>query len=158
PLVRVFTGDKENPRVDLGDDEITSDRQHSREVKVFSTELPAFDLRAACTQPGFKVETTPIPAGATVDGYTVLSGYTVEVRSTDDLPLGYVRADLNLTLSKLDKEPDRTLTLPVSAVVGNGKLSVKPRTIHFRKPKITEEETVSAVLQFTFPSDKEDVK
>jgi hypothetical protein len=159
PLVRVFIDGQENRSfVDFGDDPIPPDGARVRELTVFSTELPAFHLDATSAQPGLEVKTTPLEAGKRLGSYEARSGYTVEVRSTDKLPLGYVRADLNLALSKLGTDPDRTITVPVYALVGSGSFTASPTKLLFKKPHITEEDTAKVNLTFINPPAEMSVK
>ena len=82
-------------------------------------------------------------------------GYTVRLRTTDRLPLGYVRTVLNLALSKLGSQPDRTLTVPVYAVVGNDAYTLSPAALVFRKPNITDEDTAKVIVTFIVKPSKE---
>lgn len=156
PLVRVLIEGKEtNSFVDFSDDPIPPGQARVRELTVFSTELPAFNLDVSCTQPGLDTSSrTPLQPGTQKGGYEVRSGYTVEIRTTKEMPLGYFRADLNLALSKLGNEPDRTITVPVYAVVGSGVFTVSPPLLLFTKPNITEEDTARVNLTFIDLSDK----
>jgi hypothetical protein len=98
-----------------------------------------------------EVKKTPLEAGKRLGSYEVRSGYTVELRATDKLPLGYFRADLHLALSKLGADPDRTITVPVYAVVGNGSFDVSPSVLRFTKPSITDGDTAKVNLTFINP-------
>jgi len=88
----------------------------------------------------------------------VLSGYKFEVSTTKDLPIGYVRGQLDLALSKLGEgEADRTIALPVYAIVGQGHFTLQPDMLLFKKPDITEEDTARVNLTFNTPSPRESV-
>ncbi len=147
PLVRVFVDGKEdNSFVDFGDEPIPPGQAKIREVKVFSTKLEKFDIEAACTLPGFDIKTTPLDPGSPVSD--ARCGYAIELKTTDKLPLGYVRTDLNITLRHLGSEPDRTIHVPVYAVIGNGIFTVVPSEFRFSKPNITDEEAAKVILTF----------
>ncbi len=160
PLVRVFVEGKENNSyVDFGDDPVPPGEKRTREVKVFSTKLKSFQLAATCSEPGFHIVATPLPSGSSVGDYdTVLSGYSLEISTTKDLPPGYVRAQLNFALSELgDGSPDRTLTLPVYAVAGQGVCAISPAAFLFSKPKISEEDAKKVWLTYINAAGKEEV-
>ncbi len=160
PLVRVFIEGKEKASfVDFGDNPLTPGEKRTREVKVFSTKLPAFDLNAACSVPGFDVSrATPLPRGTRVGDYGITSGYSLEISTTKDLPFGYVRAQLNLALSNLgDGEPDRTIAVPVYAMVGQGLFTVSPAVLLFNMPNIGEGGTARVNLTFITPPTREEV-
>jgi hypothetical protein len=158
PLVRVFIEGKENNSyVDFGDDPVPPGESRVRELTVFSTKLDSFDLDASCTQPGFEITKTPLPLASLPEG--ARCGYKVEMRTTDKLPFGYVRADLNLALRKLGSEPDRTVAVPVYAVIGNGIFSVgRPGKFLFRKPNITDEDTARLDVTFIVKVPQESVE
>jgi hypothetical protein len=141
PTVRVLIEGRENSSfVDFGDEPVPPGQKRERELQVFSTKLDKFDLDASTALPGFEIEKTPLAAGAPVDG--ARSGYKLVLRTTDKLPIGYVRTDLNLALRNLGGEPDRTLSIPVYAVIGSGIFSVsRPGLFLFQKPNITDEDT-----------------
>jgi hypothetical protein len=140
PLVRVFINGKEtNDILDFGDAPILPNQPLTREVKVFSTELAAFSLEASTPVAGLRVVKKPLPSGERLGEYAVRSGYVVEVTAGDKLPLGYLRTTLDLALSGLGDQPNRTITVPVYAIVGSGAVSVTPETFLFQKPRITEE-------------------
>jgi hypothetical protein len=160
PLVRVLVeGREDNGYLDFGDDPITPGQKRTREVTVFSTSLKSFTLNAACAEPGIKIDQKPLEPGATVGQYDgVPSGYTLEVSTTKDLPPGFVRTQLNLALSGLgDGQTDRTITLPVYAVAGQGVCTVSPAAFHFNKSSISEEDAAKVRLTYINSSDKEDV-
>jgi hypothetical protein len=164
PTVRVFVEGKETMpgeffSADFGDNPIPPGEKRTREVKVFSTSLRSFDLRATCSVPGFDIpQPARLPAGARVGDYDVACGYSLEVSTTKDLPLGYVSGDLNLTLSnQSDGQPDRTVPVPVRAVVGQGVCTVSPAEFRFSKPDITDEDTAKVRLTFINPPAKEEV-
>jgi hypothetical protein len=157
PLVRVLVeGRENNAYLDFGDDPLPPGEKRTREVKVFSTALKSFTLDASVTEPGFKIATTPIPAGTVVgDHDNVLSGYTLEISTTKDLPLGYVQGQLNLALSGLGEgQPDRTLTLPVYAVIGQGVCTISPAAFLFKKSQISEEDEAKVRLTYINPTGK----
>jgi hypothetical protein len=158
PLVHLFIeGAKDPSYIDFGDEPIPPGEARTRELKVFTTELPAFVLEATSPAAGLKVETEPLAAGTRLGDREVSCGYTVKLRTTDRLPLGYVRTVLNLALSKLGSQPDRTLTVPVYAVVGNDAYTLSPAALVFRKPNITDEDTAQVNLRFKTPPANESV-
>jgi len=157
PLVRVFVDGKENNSwVDFGDEPIPPGDAKLREVKVFSTKLEKFDIDASCTLPGFDIKTTPLDRGSPVD--SARCGYSIELKTTDKLPLGYVRTELNITLRNLGSEPDRTIHVPVYAVIGNGIFTVRPSLFLFTKPKISDEDTAKVIVTFIVKADKEGIE
>jgi hypothetical protein len=157
PVVRVFIPPNEADIIDFGDRPLDPDEEVVRRVTVFSTEVPKFTLEAASTHPGLVVTKEPLPAETPVNGYTAKSGYVVEVKTSDKLPMGYVREDLRLTI-KVPNQPDRVITLPVYAVLGNGVFKVRPETVVFKKPLLTEEDSFKVRVEFIVPSDKESVE
>jgi hypothetical protein len=154
PLVHVFVEGRENNSfIDFGDDPVPPGQQRAREVQVFSTTLEHFDLDDP-KLPGFEIKKTPLPPGTPVEG--ARCGYLLELRTTDQLPYGYVRADLPLTLRKLSDQPDRTITVSVYAVIGSGIFSVgRPGLFLFRKPNITDEDTAKVIVTFIVKPSKE---
>jgi hypothetical protein len=164
PLVRVFVEGKESDPeffgLDYGEEPIAADKPRVREVKVFSTRLPKFDLRVDSSVEGFDIQKpVPLPAGTVVGDYDVKSGYKFEVSTTKNLPIGYVRGQLNLALSHLGEgEPDRTITLPIYAIVGQGVFTLsQPGALLFTKPTLTEEDTARINLSFNSPPANESV-
>jgi hypothetical protein len=162
PLVRVLVdGREDNAALDFGEEPIPPGDKRTREVTVFSTALKSFKLDATCDEPGFKVAPPqPLPPGTMLGDYdNVLSGYTLEVSPTKDLPPGYVRARLNLALSQLGEgQPDRTVPLPVIAVAGQGVCTLSPPgAFLFSKPKVSEEDTAQVRLTYINPPGKEEV-
>jgi hypothetical protein len=154
-LVHIFVDGKENNSyIDFGP--ILPKRPVTRELKVFSTELPAFSLEASTPVEGLVPEKKPLKAGEPLGDYVVRSGYTVEITTGDKLPLGYLRTTLTLVLSGMADQPNRTLTVPMYAEVGSAAFSVTPELFLFHKPRITEEDTVRVNL-FVNTSDKGDV-
>jgi hypothetical protein len=162
PLVHVFVEGKENNSyVDFGDEPVAPGQPRVRELQVFSTKLDHFDLEATTALPGFEIKKTPLAVGSPAEG--ARCGYALEMRTTDKLPFGYVRTELRLALRKMGSEPDRadrTLTIPVYAVIGNAIFSVgRPGKFLFRKPNITDEDTARLVVTFILPqTQKESVK
>ncbi len=147
PLVHIFIeGREENSILDFGDAPILPGKPRSREVKVFSTELPSFTLDPRCPVEGVTSEKKAMRAGDRVGKYEVRSGYTLDVTAKDTLPLGYLRTSLDLALRDLGDQPDRTVTIPVYAVVGSGAFSVEPAVFRFRKARITDEDTARVNL------------
>jgi hypothetical protein len=160
PLVRVFIdGREDNAEVDFGEDPIPPGDKRTREVTVFSTALKSFKLDAACDEPGFKIERKPLEPGTSVGEYDgVQSGYRLEIGATKDLPPGYVRTRLALTLSQLgDGQADRTITVPVIAVAGQGVCTISPGAFLFTKQKVSEEDSAQVRLNYINPPGKEDV-
>ncbi len=161
PLVRVMVeGREDDARLDFGDDPILPGQKRTREVKVFSTVLKSFTLNASCPTPGIKIAApAPLPAGTSFGEYDhVLSGYTLEVSTDNGLPLGFIRTQLSLALSGLGEgQPDRTLSLPVRAVVGQGVCTVSPSVLLFNKQQISEEDTAKVRLTYINSTGKEDV-
>jgi hypothetical protein len=151
PLVHIFIdGKEENDIVDFGDGPILPNQPRTRELKLFSTELPQFALAPSCPLPGLKIETKPIKAGEQLGDYVARSGYTLELHASDQLPPGYVRTSLDLALSNLGDQPNRTINVPVYAVVGDSAFSVAPEGgFAFRKPRITDEDTAKVNLTLT---------
>jgi hypothetical protein len=158
PLVHVFIEGRENNAfVDFGDDPVPPGKTRERELKVFSTKLGEFDLEAKTALPGFEIEKTQLQPGNPVDG--ARCGYKLVVRTTDKLPFGYIRTDLNLALSKMKDEPDRTITIPVYAVIGSGIFSIsQPGMFLFRKPSITDEDMQRVDVTIISGSKKESVE
>jgi hypothetical protein len=160
PLVRVFVDGREDTgSLDFGDEPLSPNEKRTREVKVFSSTLEKFHLDAAIAEPGFKVVATPLPAGTSVGEYdNVLSGYALEISTTKELPPGYVGSQLDLALSGLgDGQPNRTLTLPVRAVVGQGVCTISPNAFLFGKALVSEEDTAKVRLTYINPTGKDEV-
>jgi hypothetical protein len=165
PLVHVLVEGRETDpygefSVDFGDQPITPGEPRTREVKVFSTRLDQFKLQATSTVPGFDIKAPePLPAGAPVGNYdSVQSGYKLEITTTKDLPLGYVRGLLNLALSDLgEKEPNRVIPLPLLAVVGQGVVTVTPSMLLFSKSSIADGDTTRVHVTYIKPPAKEEV-
>jgi hypothetical protein len=160
PLVRVFLdGREDSTEVDFGEDPIPPGGKRTREVTVFSTALKSFKLEAACDEPGFKIERKELEPGTSVGEHEgVQSGYRLEISATKDLPPGYVRTRLALTLSQLgDGQADRTITLPVTAVAGQGVCTLSPGAFLFTKPKVSEDDTAQVRLYYINPPGKEEV-
>jgi hypothetical protein len=147
PLAHIFVdGEEKNSYIDFGDAPILPNQPRTREVKVFSTDLAAFALKAGTPVAGLAVVTKPLPAGGRLGKYVIRSGYSVEITAGDKLPLGYLRTTLDLALSGLGDQPNRTLTIPVYAVVGSGAFAVTPELLLFQKPHITDEATAKVHL------------
>lgn len=147
PLVRVFIqGEESNDILDFGNDPILLNQPRTREVKVFSTELPSFSLEASTPIPGLRVVKKPLPAGEHLGDYVVRSGYEIEITTGDKLPLGYLRTVLDLALSGLGDQPNRTITVPVYAIVGSGAVSVTPEVFQFKTAHITDGEQAKVHL------------
>jgi hypothetical protein len=145
--------------IDFGDHPLEQGEPKNRELKVFSTELPAFELQAVSSNPDGLVVPPPTPLApqSLVAGVPIQSGYTVTLHKTDKLPLGYVRENLFLTI-KVPDQPERKLTLPVYAVVGQGAFKVRPEKVIFNKPRITDGDSRRFRLEFILPSDQEQVE
>jgi hypothetical protein len=144
-LVHVLIDGKENNSwIDFGP--VLPSRPVTREVKVFSTELPSFTLEASTPVAGLAPKTKPLTAGEHLGDYVVRSGYTVEMTAGDGLPLGYLRTTLSLALGGLGDQPNRTLTVPVYAEVGSGAFSVQPDLLRFKKPHISDGDTARVQL------------
>jgi hypothetical protein len=151
PLVRLYPDETEDVdfyRLDQG-------RSSTREFKVFSTKLNDFKLSAKLTDTrGMKVKTTrllDLDERTRYGDATPKSAYSVVVEARPDLPPGYYRADLLLTIQAKD-QPARTITLPVHADVSNRVFSVIPSRVVFRKPLVREEDAVKAMVRFFNPS------
>ncbi len=161
PLVRVLVeGKEDNAYLDFGDEPIPPGVKRTREIKVFSTKLKAFKLNATCSEPGIEIVPQALPAGTSVGAYdNVLSGYTLEISTTPDLPPGYVRAQLDLALSQLgDDQPDRKVTMPLYAVAGQGICTISsPGYFLFSNPKISDAATAKLRLTYINATGKEDV-
>jgi hypothetical protein len=162
PLVRIFIeGRESDPEffgVDFGDKPIEPDEKKTREVTVFSTKLREFRLDPTSTVSGLDIRATPLEPRTKVGDYEATSGYKLEVSTGKGLPLGYVRGDLNLALSQLgDGEPDRTVPLPVYAMVGQGLFTVTPGVLLFRMPNIADGGTARVNLSFINPPAKEEL-
>jgi hypothetical protein len=157
PLVHFLIEGKEDAfYVDFGNDPIRPGEARVRELQLFSTELPEFDLDVTCPLPGLKVSKEKLSAGAPVD--EAKCGYKVELTATKDLPVGYVRTDLHITLRKLGQAPDRTLILPVYAVSGTGVVTVRqPGLFQFTKPKMTDGDTARIDVTFDVPTGNENI-
>jgi hypothetical protein len=157
--VRLFPGDV--GYVDFGDTPILPGQVKEREVTVYSTELPSFQVLASTSHPGFEVVSpggAPLPKNAMVGGSEATCGYKVTVRTTDKLPLGAVQAQLSL-LVKVPGEADRTVTMPIYAVVDpSGVVTVKPQTLLFNKPHLTEADFKKVHLEFLSPPKDEAVE
>jgi hypothetical protein len=144
-LVHVLVDGKENNSfIDFGP--VLPSRPVTREVKVFSTELPSFTLEASTPVAGLVPKKKPLTAGEHLGNYEVRSGYAVEITAADNLPLGYLRTTLSLALSGLGDQPNRTLTVPVYAEIGSGAFSVQPELFRFKKPRITDGEAARVQL------------
>jgi hypothetical protein len=144
-LVHILVDGKEdNSFIDFGP--VLPNRPVTRELKVFSTELPSFTLEASIPVAGLVPKSKPLPKGERLGDYVALSGYTVEMTAADNLPLGYLRTTLSLALGGLGDQPNRTLTVPVYAEVGSGAFSVTPELFRFKKPRITDEDTARVHL------------
>jgi hypothetical protein len=144
-LVHVLVDGKEdNSFIDFGP--VRPNMPVTRELKVFSTELPSFTLEASTPVAGLVPKKNPLPKGERLGEYVALSGYTVEMTAGDKLPLGYLRTTLSLALGGLGDQPNRTLTVPVYAEVGSGAFSVQPELFRFKKPRITDGDTARVQL------------
>jgi hypothetical protein len=126
-----------------------------REIKVFSTKLASFGLVAAASHPGLKVSTRPLAEGSRAGDHTVRSGYAVKLQTAPELPKGYLRETLLLTIRG---EDSRQIAMPVYGDVASGALRVVPGEVEFKKPKITDADSQKVQVQFLVPSDQEKVE
>jgi hypothetical protein len=157
PKVRVWNPPDDLGFIDFGDRPLERGEVKERELRVFSTELDAFTLQASATLPGLQVTTTPLPPTALVGGYQPRSGYSVVIRTTDKLPLGYVRDDLSLVVKTKEQE-EWKITMPIYAVVGQGVFNIRPERIVFKKPQITDEDSLKVMLTFPGLTENEKVE
>ncbi len=128
-----------------------------RQLKVFSTKLPRFGLKAAASHPGLSVAVTPLEPEAVVEGLKLRSGYALAVRTTPQLPGGYFSESVLLTLEPPD-EPARTVRLPVYGEVRSGVFSLGPHEVEFQKPKATDPDTKTVRVRFLEQADDEAVE
>jgi hypothetical protein len=161
PTVHVLVGGKEDRGyVDFGDDPVPPGQKRTREATVFSTKLKEFALTPGVSPPaGFEIASTPLAPGTSFGAHdNALCGYKLEISTTNALPFGYVAAQLNLAVGKQsDGAPDRTITVPLYAVGGQGVCSVSPAEFRFSKPTLAEADTAKVRLTFFSPSGKEEV-
>jgi hypothetical protein len=126
-----------------------------RELKVFSTRLASFELEATPSHPGLKISTRKLPEGSQAGDHPVRSGYLVTVKTSPELPKGYFRETLLLTVKG---EQARQISMPVYGEIETGALRVVPHEVEFKKPKITEADSQKVQVQFLVPSDSERVE
>jgi hypothetical protein len=163
PLVRILINGREGDPdwfgVGFGEEPITPGEKRTREVTVFSTKLRQFKLAASADVPGLDISPPrPLTPGVRLGDHNVASGYKLDVSTTKDVPLGYVRGQLSLALSQLGEgEPDRTITLPIYAMVGQGLFTVTPSMLRFNMPNIADGGTARVNLSFITPPADVDV-
>jgi hypothetical protein len=126
-----------------------------RELKVFSTKLPSFDLAATVSHPGIKLTTRKLAEGSQAGDHTIRSGYAVTLKTSSDLPKGYFRETLRLKILGADA---REIPMPIYGEVDTGALRVVPSEVEFKKPRITEADSQKVQVQFVVPSDQESVE
>lgn len=129
-----------------------------REIRVFSTRLPAFELDVMPADPLLvRAKVTKLEPGTTVGEARVTAGYSVVLQTTEQLPPGSLRSSLALVV-KPPGEPARTITLPVYGEVENGVFKVLPSVVEFRKPRAAEADSQKVRVQFFVPSGKDKVE
>jgi hypothetical protein len=151
PLIRVWPEDW----FEIDFRQIQPGRPQERQVKVFSTSLPAFDLRATASHSGLEVSASPLPPESRVGDHRAASGYVITLRTTDRLPRGYFRETLRLTVSGAHA---REMVLPVYGDVETGVVRIVPQEVEFKKPRLTEEDSKRVRVQFLVPSDGDRVE
>jgi hypothetical protein len=151
PTVRIAPEDWS--MIDFG--QLRPGEVQQREIKVFSTVLPEFDLEPSVSHTGLKATVTPLPPGSDVGGLKARCGYGVTVRTSNELPKGYFRETLTLTVRG---KQERRIVLPVYGDIETGAVLVSPREVEFKRPYVTDADTQKVHVQFIVPSDKESVE
>ncbi len=141
--------------IDFG--KIDRGRTAARELKVFSTKLDRFGLEAKASGTGLEVTREPLPKNLTVDGETPKSGYTLRLKTTNQLPPGYFHDLLEMKLT-IPNEPERVLKLDVYAEVPNGVLAVGPTEVEFTRPAIKDGDERKLRVRFFVPSKDDQVE
>jgi len=147
PQVRIWPEDMSY--VDLGT--VNPEKPAEKDVKVFSTRLENFDLKATMSHPGIRVAQEKLPPDSPVGEARARSGYVLTLTTTGDLPQGYVRETLTLTVKVQGQEP-RVITLPVYAQVDNSILQVTPPEATFRARNLADGDRVKVLAQFLVPA------
>ena len=151
PMVRILPED----RGFIDFKTIEPGKSLERELKVVSSRLKSFDLKASTTLAGLKTIVTKLTPDADVEDY--LSGYLVRVRTDEGLPGGYLHDRLTLKIRAPEGE-SWTVTVPVYGDVENGIFQVRPREVAFQKKLVTEEDVKTVRVQFFVPSKEESLQ
>lgn len=151
PTVRIWPEDWFEVDFDvLGPDQVAE-----RQLKVFSTTLPTFDLTARVTHPGIQVTIEPLTVNAPVGEHTARCGYAVTLRTTRALPRGFFREMLVLQVLS---NPPREIRLPVYGEVESGAIRIMPREVEFKQPRLALGDSRKMQVQFLVPAEPDQVE
>jgi hypothetical protein len=131
----------------------------SRELKVFSTKLEAFDLDAKLDLPGIKLKKRKLDldSSSRIGDAQPACAYALLLETTPSLPPGYFMTDLVLTL----KAPDaaaREVRMRVYGEVANGLFKVLPNQVEFTAPRLADGDQRRVLVQFIDPAKKQSLK
>jgi hypothetical protein len=143
-------------------DQLTAGKPTERILNVYSTRLNQFSLAAALrngAEPAaFVAEVKPLEPGSEVDGQKVKSGYSVVLRTVNNLPRGYLLRDLVLSIT-VPGETAREVILQVYGKVPNGIFTIHPEDeIQFTKKNLADGDEARVVVQFAVPKPDEKVE
>jgi hypothetical protein len=130
-----------------------------RELKVFSTKLTAFGLKARADLPGLRVTATKLDLDATsrIADARPTCAYSVLVETTPHLPPGSFTTDLVLNLEP-PGAPAREIRMRIYGVVANGIFKVLPEEVEFKAPRLAEGDSQKVRVQFVDPAKKQTLK
>jgi hypothetical protein len=165
PLLRLEVKGKLTPAIRLSPEEwafvdfemVPRDKPGVKELRLFSTTLPSFTLKASINDPGFTVETEPLESGEVVEKSTITSGYLVTLRTSAKATPGYLFDKLTLEVQAPNEKP-RQIVLPAYADIENAGFKTTPMQVEFAKGSLAEGETVPLKIEFAVPSDDEQVE
>jgi hypothetical protein len=164
PLLRLEVKGKLTPAIRLSPEEwafidfeaVPRDKPGVKELRLYSTTLPSFTLKASVSDPGFSLETKPLEAGDVVEMNSIKSGYLVTLRTSDKATPGYLYDKMTLEV-QAPNEKRRQIVMPVYADIENSVFKTTPMQVEFAKGSLTEGEKVPLKIEFVDPSDDEEI-
>jgi hypothetical protein len=163
PSLRLELRGRVNPKVRLSPKEwwdidfgpFPRGRVVRRDLRVFSTVLPAFGLTVKTSHPGLTVTKEELSPNELVEDQRIKSGYRVVVETSDRLPRGPFRETLTLEISGPEA---RAITLPLFGEVDAGAVHAEPKEVLFIKQRVTEGDSKTVMVRFLGASEAEKVE
>jgi hypothetical protein len=118
-----------------------------RELKVFSTKLPAFELDAKTSTPGIRLTKQKLDANHRIGELQPKCAYSLVLETMPELSVGSFVAELALAVKPPDSDA-RTFSIWLSGAVVDRLFTVSPEEITFTKRDLASGEAQKVRVQF----------